>query len=106
MRTATITDLSVHRASFRCTELKNDMLKDRPEGPDRLSGQLQMPVSVVQNKDDRNAFDEIFLPYLPEAYRLAQWLCGNASGAEDSVQGSAVLAFRGIQGFRQVNDRG
>src|ERR1700760_5141890 len=105
MRTATITDLSVHRASFRCTELKNDMLKDRPEGPDRLSGQLQMPVSVVQNKDDRNAFDEIFLPYMSEAYRLAQWLSGNASDAEDIVQEAAIRAFRGIKGFGAVNAR-
>src|SRR5579871_2053521 len=94
-----------HRASFQCTELKNDMLKDRPEGLDRVSGPLQMPVSVVQNKDDRNAFDEIFLPYMPEAYRLAQWLSGNRSDAEDIVQEAAIRAFRGIKGFGAVNAR-
>jgi RNA polymerase sigma factor (sigma-70 family) len=99
------TTLSVHRAGFRCTELKNDMLKDRLEGPDQLSGQQQMSVSVVQNKDERNAFDEIFLPYLPEAYRLAQWLAGSASDAEDIVQEAAIRAFRGIKGFGAVNAR-
>jgi RNA polymerase sigma factor (sigma-70 family) len=59
----------------------------------------------VQNKDDKNDFDEIFLPYLPEAYRLAQWLSGNASDAEDIVQEAAIRAFRGIKGFGAVNAR-
>ena len=99
------TTLSVHREGFRCTELKNDMLKDRLEGSDQLSSQQQMSVSVVQNKDERNAFDEIFLPYLPEAYRLAQWLAGSASDAEDIVQEAAIRAFRGIKGFGAVNAR-
>jgi DNA-directed RNA polymerase specialized sigma24 family protein len=97
--------LSVHRAGFRCTELKNVMLKDRLEGPDQVSGQQQMSVSVVQNKDERSAFDEIFLPHLPEAYRLAQWLAGNSSDAEDIVQEAAIRAFRGIKGFGAVNAR-
>ena len=99
------TTLSVHRAGFRCTELKNDMLEDRLEGSDRASSQQQMSVSVVQDKDERSAFDEIFLPYLPEAYRLAQWLAGNASDAEDIVQEAAIRAFRGIKGFGAINAR-
>src|SRR5580704_8687619 len=81
------------------------MLKDRPEGAAQVSGQQQTSVSVVQNKDDRNDFDEVFLPYLPEAYRLAQWLSGNASDAEDIVQEAAIRAFRGIKGFGAVNAR-
>src|ERR1700733_10959523 len=100
-----IRSTSILRSGFRCTELKNDMLKDRPEGSDRLSGQIQNPVPVVQEKDDANAFDEVFLPYLPEAYRLAQWLSGNASDAEDIVQEAAIRAFRGIKGFGAVNAR-
>jgi len=64
-----------------------------------------MSVSIVQNKDERNAFDEVFLPYLPEAYRLAQWLAGSASDAEDIVQEAALRAFRGIKGFGAVNAR-
>jgi RNA polymerase sigma factor (sigma-70 family) len=99
------TTLAVHRTGFRCTALENDMLKDRPEGADQVSGQQQMSVSVVQNKADRNDFDEIFLPHLPEAYRLAQWLSGNASDAEDIVQEAAIRAFRGIKGFGAVNAR-
>jgi len=97
--------LSVHRASFRCTEPEHGMLKGRLESSDRLSSQQQMSVSVVQNKDERSAFDEIFLPHLPEAYRLAQWLAGSASDAEDIVQEAAIRAFRGIKGFGAVNAR-
>ena len=97
--------LSVHRTDFRCTELKIAMLKDRLESPDQLSGQQRMSVLVVQNKDERAAFDEVFLPHLPEAYRLAQWLAGSASDAEDIVQESALRAFRGIKTFGAVNAR-
>ena len=99
------TTLSVHLADFRCTELEKAMLKGRLEGPGQLSGQQRMSVSVVQNKDERAAFDEVFLPHLPEAYRLAQWLAGNASDAEDIVQEAALRAFRGIKNFGAVNAR-
>jgi len=64
-----------------------------------------MSVPVVQNNDERAAFDEVFLPHLPEAYRLAQWLTGSASDAEDIVQEAALRAFRGIKGFGAVNAR-
>jgi RNA polymerase sigma factor (sigma-70 family) len=97
--------LSVHRVDFRCTERKNGVVKGRPEGPDHLSGQQQMSVTVVQNEDERTAFDEVFLPHLPEAYRLAQWLTGSAADAEDIVQESALRAFRGIKTFGAVNAR-
>jgi RNA polymerase sigma factor (sigma-70 family) len=96
---------SVHRADLRCTELKNAMLKDRLEGSDQMSGPQRMSVPVVQSKDERAAFDEVFLPHLPEAYRLAQWLTGSASDAEDVVQEAALRAFRGIKGFGAVNAR-
>ncbi|MBN8980828.1 MAG: sigma-70 family RNA polymerase sigma factor [Rhizobiales bacterium] len=56
-------------------------------------------------KDDRALFDEVFLPNLAEAYRLAQWLTGNASDAEDVVQDAALRAFRGIRGFGAINAR-
>jgi RNA polymerase sigma factor (sigma-70 family) len=42
---------------------------------------------------------------MSEAYRLAQWLSGNASDAEDIVQEAAIRAFRGINGFGAVNAR-
>jgi RNA polymerase sigma-70 factor (ECF subfamily) len=97
--------LSVHRVDFRCTEHEKAMVKDRLEGADHLSGEQRTSVPVVQNKDERAAFEEIFLPYLPEAYRLAQWLTGSASDAEDIVQESALRAFRGIRTFGAVNAR-
>ena len=99
------TIISVHRADFRCTELENAMLKDRLEGSDQMSGQQRMSVPVVQNKEERAAFDEVFLPHLPEAYRLAQWLTGSASDAEDIVQEAALRAFRGIKNFGAINAR-
>ena len=99
------TPLSVHRTDFRCTELKNAVLKDRPEGSDRLSGQQQTPVPIVQNEDERAAFDEVFLPHMAEAYHLAQWLTGSAADAEDIVQDAALRAYRGIKTFGAVNAR-
>jgi RNA polymerase sigma-70 factor, ECF subfamily len=81
------------------------VLKERLDGPDRLSGQQQTSVPTVENKDDRVAFDEVFLPHMAEAYRLAQWLTGNAYDAEDVVQDAALRAFRGIRGFGAVNAR-
>ena len=59
----------------------------------------------MQNKDNRAMFDEVFLPHMAEAYRLAQWLTGNASDAEDVVQEAALRAFRGIKTFGAVNSR-
>jgi RNA polymerase sigma factor (sigma-70 family) len=97
--------LSVRRPSFRRTELDEVVLKERLEGSDRLSGQQQAPVPIVQNKDERAVFDEVFLPHMAEAYRLAQWLTGNAYDAEDVVQDAALRAFRGIRNFGAVNAR-
>jgi RNA polymerase sigma factor (sigma-70 family) len=81
------------------------VLNDRLEGSDYLSDQQQAPSSIVQNKDDRAVFDEVFLPHMAEAYRLAQWLTGNAYDAEDIVQDAALRAFRGIKTFGAVNAR-
>jgi RNA polymerase sigma factor (sigma-70 family) len=80
------------------------MLKDRLEGSDHVSGQQRMSVAV-NDKDDRAAFDEVFLPHMAEAYRLAQWLAGSASDADDIVQEAAIRAFRGIKSFGAVNAR-
>jgi RNA polymerase sigma factor (sigma-70 family) len=99
------TTLTVHRMEFRCTELINGVLVDRPEGLDRLSGQQRTSVSIVQSQDQRAAFDEVFLPHMAEGYRLAQWLAGSASDAEDIVQEAALRAFRGIRTFGAVNAR-
>ena len=97
--------LSVPRLDFSCTERQTAMVKGRPEGADHLSGQQRMSVPVVQNKDERAAFDEVFLPHLAEAYRLAQWLAGSPADAEDIVQEAALRAFRGIKTFGAINAR-
>jgi RNA polymerase sigma factor (sigma-70 family) len=97
--------LSVRRSDFRRTELSEVVLKERLDRPDRLSGQQQASVSTVQNKDERAVFDEVFLPHMAEAYRLAQWLTGNSYDAEDVVQDAALRAFRGIKSFGAVNAR-
>jgi RNA polymerase sigma-70 factor (ECF subfamily) len=99
------TPLSAHRSDFRRTELNEVVLKERLDRPDRLSGQQQASVSTVQNKDERAVFDEVFLPHMAEAYRLAQWLTGNSYDAEDVVQDAALRAFRGIKSFGAVNAR-
>jgi RNA polymerase sigma factor (sigma-70 family) len=99
------TTLAAHRTGFRCADPKPSGPKDWTEGPDHASGQQRMSVAAVQNKDERAAFDEVFLPHMAEAYRLAQWLAGNASDAEDIVQEAAIRAFRGIKGFGAVNAR-
>jgi len=99
------TPLSVHRSSFRHTELDQAVIKQRLEGSDRLSSQQQAPVPIVQHKNERAVFDEVFLPHMAEAYRLAQWLTGNAYDAEDVVQDAALRAFRGIKSFGAINAR-
>ena len=59
--------------------------------------------SVLQEKSGRELFEEVFLPHLADAYRLARWLTGNASDAEDVVQDAALRAFRGIKSFGAIN---
>ena len=95
--------LSARRSNVRHAEPNEAVPKEHLEGSDRLSGQKQGP--VVQNKDDRVMFDEVFLPHMAEAYRLARWLTGNAYDAEDVVQDGALRAFRGIKSFGAVNAR-
>src|SRR5712664_3516200 len=99
------TPLSVRRSDLRRTALNEVVPKKRPEGPCRWSGKQQASDLTVQSKDDRAMFDEVFLPHLAEAYRLAQWLTGNAYDAEDVVQDAALRAFRGIKSFGAVNAR-
>jgi RNA polymerase sigma factor (sigma-70 family) len=100
------TPLSVRRPDFRRTGPNQVVLKERPEGSDRFSGQQQASVPIVQNsKDERAVFDEVFLPHMAEAYRLAHWLTGNSYDAEDVVQDAALRAFRGIRSFGAVNAR-
>jgi RNA polymerase sigma factor (sigma-70 family) len=99
------TPLSVRRSDLRRTEPDTVVLQERSNGSDRLSDPQQVSVAIVQNRDERAVFDEVFLPHMAEAYRLAQWLTGNAYDAEDVVQDAALRAFRGIKSFGAVNAR-
>jgi len=99
------TPLLANRSNYWRTELNEVSPGKRPERSDRLSGQPQASVPIVQNKDERAVFDEVFLPHMTEAYRLVQWLTGNACDAEDVVQDAALRAFRGIKNVGAVNAR-
>jgi RNA polymerase sigma-70 factor, ECF subfamily len=64
-------------------------------GADRASGDI--------SRNQR--FEELVLPYLPAAYELARWLCGNDHDAEDVVQESYMRAFRYFDDWRGENAR-
>ncbi len=50
-------------------------------------------------------FDEVVLPHLDSAYRLARGLTGNAADADDVVQDACLRAFRGLSGYSGGNAR-
>jgi len=50
-------------------------------------------------------FDEIVLPHLGAAHRLARWLTGNEHDAEDVVQEASLRAFRYFRTFAGGNGR-
>lgn len=60
---------------------------------------------MVRTDTAHTRFAEVFLPHLVDAYRLARWLAGSRSDAEDIVQEASLRAFRGIAGFDGANAR-
>jgi RNA polymerase sigma factor (sigma-70 family) len=64
---------------------------------------LRLAASATPDKigglDDNARFANIVMPHIDEAYRLAHWLTGNSTDAEDVVQDASLRAFRAIQGF-------
>jgi RNA polymerase sigma-70 factor (ECF subfamily) len=50
-------------------------------------------------------FDEVVLPHLDAAYRLARWLIGDEHDAEDAVQEACLRAFRYFGTFSGGNSR-
>jgi RNA polymerase sigma-70 factor, ECF subfamily len=50
-------------------------------------------------------FDDIVLPHLDAAYRLARWLMKNEDDAEDVVQEASLRAFRYFRTFAGGNGR-
>jgi RNA polymerase sigma-70 factor (ECF subfamily) len=53
----------------------------------------------------RDRFDEVILPHLDAAYRLARWRLRNEHDAEDVVQESALRAFRYFAAYGGGNAR-
>jgi RNA polymerase sigma-70 factor (ECF subfamily) len=51
------------------------------------------------------SFDEVVLPHLGAAYRLARWLMRNEQDAEDAVQEASLRAFRYFRTFAGGNAR-
>jgi RNA polymerase sigma factor (sigma-70 family) len=49
--------------------------------------------------DDNARFANIVMPHIDDAYRLAHWLTGNSTDAEDVVQDASLRAFRAIRGY-------
>src|ERR1700740_2347202 len=49
--------------------------------------------------DDNARFAHVVMPHIDDAYRLAHWLTGNSTDAEDVVQDASLRAFRVIRGF-------
>jgi RNA polymerase sigma-70 factor, ECF subfamily len=55
--------------------------------------------------EDRQQFEEIFLPFLDAAYNLARWIVQHDQDAQDVVQEAYLRAFKGFHGFRGGNGR-
>jgi RNA polymerase sigma-70 factor (ECF subfamily) len=51
------------------------------------------------------SFDEVVLPHLEDAHRLARWLMRNEHDAEDVVQEASLRAFRYFRTFTGGNGR-
>jgi RNA polymerase sigma-70 factor, ECF subfamily len=51
------------------------------------------------------SFDDVILPHLDAAYRLARWLVGNEHDAEDVVQEASLRALRYFRTFSGRNGR-
>src|SRR5512144_1422407 len=75
-----------------------------PEGPP-----IRLVTSGTQESigmlDDNARFRAVVLPYIDEAYRLARWLTGNGTDAEDVVQDASLRAFRAIRSYAGGNPR-
>ena len=52
-----------------------------------------------------STFDDVVVPHLDAAHRLARWLLGNEHDAEDVVQEASLRAFRYFRTFTGGNGR-
>jgi RNA polymerase sigma factor (sigma-70 family) len=64
---------------------------------------MRMVASDAQDSlsglDDNARFRSVVMPHIDEAYRLAHWLTGNRTDAEDVVQDASMRAFRAIRNY-------
>ena len=51
------------------------------------------------------SYEQVVLPHLDAAYRLARWLLRNDQDAEDAVQEASLRAFRYFRTFTGGNGR-
>jgi RNA polymerase sigma-70 factor (ECF subfamily) len=68
-----------------------------------MSNRLSRPATAPAIGE---SFDEVVLPHLDAAYRLARWLMGNEHDAQDVVQEASLRALRYFRTFRGGNGRG
>src|SRR6187401_1437501 len=61
--------------------------------------------SNTRNAPDTASFDQVVLPHLDAAYRLARWLVGNQDDAQDAVQEASLRALRYFRTFSGGNGR-
>ena len=66
------------------------------------TGEMEKADTTPQN---RESFDEVVLPHLHAAHRLALWLTRNDHDAEDVVQEALLRAFRHFRTFTGGNGR-
>jgi RNA polymerase sigma-70 factor (ECF subfamily) len=78
-----------------------------PNGPDGPTVRLVTPgmQDAAGALDDNALFRAVVLPHIDEAYRLARWLAGNGTDAEDVVQEASLRAFRAIRAYAGGNPR-
>src|SRR3984957_5164576 len=57
------------------------------------------PADWTSGLDDNARFAHVVMPHIDDAYRLARWLTGNSTDAEDVVQDASLRAFRAIRGY-------
>jgi RNA polymerase sigma factor (sigma-70 family) len=84
-------------------------MQARPGPTKSESATMRLVASGAQDPmsglDDNARFRSIVMPYIDEAYRLAHWLTGNRTDAEDVVQDASLRAFRAIREFAGGNAR-
>jgi RNA polymerase sigma factor (sigma-70 family) len=78
-------------------------LRDSGKAMESERPTLRLAASGIRNRrsdlDDNARFANVVMPHIDDAYRLAHWLTGNRTDAEDVVQDASLRAFRAISGF-------